>query len=108
MNHKFCPAQVVSLLEILGERIRIARSRRKWSMESLAERIGVGRRTIARMEQGDPGIALGVFLTAVWALDLWETVADVADTRSDKVGEFMDKQRLPRRVRMQRDKDLDF
>jgi len=96
------------MLNVLGERIRIARSRRKWSMEALAERVGIGRRTIARMEQGDPGIALGVFLTVIWTLDLWETVADVADTRSDKVGEFLEKQRLPKRVRAQKDKDLDF
>ena len=77
-------------------------------MEMLAERIGVGRRTVARLEKGDPGVALGVFLTALWVLGLWETAGGLADPSSDKVGEFLDKQRLPKRVHLQREKDLDF
>jgi len=77
-------------------------------MEMLAERIGVGRRTIARLEKGDPGVALGVFCTAPWVLGLWETVEVLADPGADKAGQFLDKQRLPKRVRLQREKELDF
>ncbi|MDA3926784.1 MAG: helix-turn-helix domain-containing protein [Kiritimatiellae bacterium] len=102
------PTEVVSMLSVLGERIRTARVRRRWSMEILAERIGVGRRTVARLEKGDPGIAMGVLLTALWALGLWETVDGFADPGADKVGEFLDKQRLPKRVHLPKEKDLDF
>ena len=102
------PDDVAALLPVLGQRVRTVRARRRWSMEMLAERVGVGRRTVARMEKGDPGIALGVFLTTLWTLGLWETVTDLADPSADKVGEFLEKQRLPERVRKQRGKELDF
>ena len=108
MTQKYYPSEVSLLLPVLGERIRIVRARRRWSMDMLAERIGVGRRTVARMESGDPGIAMGVFLTALWTLGLWGTVTDMADPSADKVGEFLEKQRLPKRVQMQKEKELDF
>jgi len=108
MNQTYYPSDVTLMLSLFGERIRIARARRRWSMEMLAKRIGVGRRTVARLEKGDPGVATGLFFTALWALGLWETVHDLADPGADKVGEFLDKQRLPKRVHLQKDKDLDF
>lgn len=77
-------------------------------MAMLAERIGVDRRTVARIERGDPGLAIGVFFTALWTLGLWSTVTDMADPAADKVGEFLERQRLPKRVKKQKEKELDF
>ncbi|MCK9304984.1 MAG: helix-turn-helix domain-containing protein [Bacteroidales bacterium] len=108
MNQTHYPAEVVSMMTLLGERICIARTRRRWSMEILAERIGVGRRTVARLEKGDPGVALGVFFTTLWVLGVWDEVKGLADPGADKAGEFLDKQRLPKRVHLQREKELDF
>ena len=108
MNQKYVPNDVSAMMSLLGERICTARTRRRWSMDMLAQRVGVGRRTIKRMENGDAGIALGIFLTTLWTLGLWNTVDNLAFPAADKVGEFLEKQRQPKRVRQQKESELDF
>ncbi|MCK4303148.1 MAG: helix-turn-helix domain-containing protein [Candidatus Eisenbacteria sp.] len=108
MAHIDYPDEVASLLSLYGERVRTARVRRRWSLAGLAERIGVERRTIARLEAGNPGVGVGVFLTALWVLGLGDTAQDVAIPDADKVGAFLDRQRQPKRVRPKRDEELDF
>ena len=53
------PREVLKHLEELGQRVRTARLRRRLSTEDLAQACGMGRRTLYRIENGDPGIALG-------------------------------------------------
>jgi transcriptional regulator with XRE-family HTH domain len=51
---------------LIGKQIRFARKKRKWSEVDLAERAGVSRSTIKRIEKGDMTCALGlVFEVAV-------------------------------------------
>lgn len=102
------PQDVNSYLVLLGGRIRTARSRRRWSQHDLAARIGVERRSVSRLEEGDGGIAIGIFFTALWVLGLWDTVNDIAAPELDKAGEFLEKQRQPRRIHSERIADLDF
>jgi transcriptional regulator with XRE-family HTH domain len=53
-------------LRLLGERIRVARRRRRWTVEDLAERIGASHGTVTKLERGDPGVRIGtVFEAAV-------------------------------------------
>jgi transcriptional regulator with XRE-family HTH domain len=42
----------------LGERLRLARLRRRYSAESVAKRAGVARGTLYRVEEGDPGVSI--------------------------------------------------
>ena len=51
-------------LQLLGWSIRAARVRRRWSSAELAERVGVSRPTISKIEHGDPGVAIGTFFEA--------------------------------------------
>lgn len=57
-------------LTALGLRIRLARERRKLGTELFAERVGVSRETLRRLEKGDASIALGTFLRALRVLGL--------------------------------------
>lgn len=50
--------------QIRGESIRAGRLRRGWSVESLAERVGVSAPTITKMEQGCPSVAIGTVFEA--------------------------------------------
>ncbi|XHS79533.1 helix-turn-helix domain-containing protein [Burkholderiaceae bacterium UC74_6] len=60
----------VKQLEALGLRLRLARDRRKLSSELFAERVGISRETLRRMENGDPAVAIGTFMRALRVLGL--------------------------------------
>ena len=44
----------LKILKDLGEHLQLARLRRKLSAEQIAERTGLGRKTIYNIEQGSP------------------------------------------------------
>ena len=44
---------------LLGARIRAARRERRWTVDELAERVGVAHPTIRKIERGDPTVGLG-------------------------------------------------
>ena len=46
-------------VNLLGEQIRISRRERRWTQADLAERAGVGVRTVNRVENGDARVTLG-------------------------------------------------
>jgi transcriptional regulator with XRE-family HTH domain len=66
------------LLEGLGERIKLARLRRRHSAEQVAARAGISRKTLARVEQGDPAVALGIYARVLQALRLEQDLASIA------------------------------
>jgi transcriptional regulator with XRE-family HTH domain len=68
-------------------------------MTLLAERAFVARSTLQKVEQGDPGVSLGVYATVLFILGLSERIADLADVGTDSVGLQLDEERLPQRVR---------
>jgi DNA-binding XRE family transcriptional regulator len=62
------PAQVVERAGQLGQRIRIARIRRGWSVADLASKVGINRNALTALKLGRPGTAIGVCFTVLWAL----------------------------------------
>lgn len=107
------PAAARHVLQELGRLIAAARKERHLSQAGLAQRAGVGRMTIARMERGIPEIAIGYYVTAAWVLGLplfsW---SDFARTRKDTtIADIIERygRQLPVRVRNKReDIDNDF
>lgn len=57
-------------LAALGLRLRLARERRKLGAAHFAERMGVSRETLRRLEIGDHTIAMGTFMRALRVLGL--------------------------------------
>ncbi|MDO4232121.1 MAG: helix-turn-helix transcriptional regulator [Lautropia sp.] len=53
-----------------GQRLKLARVRRGIQAALFAERMGVSRETLRRMEKGDPSIAIGTWLRALRVLGL--------------------------------------
>ena len=47
-------------LTLLGKMIRLGRKQRKMTEHDLAERLGVARSTLQRMEKGDPKVEIGL------------------------------------------------
>src|SRR5690606_26615165 len=58
------------LLFALGERLRLARKRRKLSNAVVAQRAGISRTTLYKVEAGDPGATLGSYVRVLAVLGL--------------------------------------
>ena len=93
------PLPVKRALAKLGADIKSARLRRRITTMLMAERAFVARSTLQKVEQGDPGVSLGVYATVLFILGLSERIADLADIGTDSVGLQLDEDRLPLRVR---------
>jgi DNA-binding XRE family transcriptional regulator len=83
-----------------GQGISVARRRRKLTAAMMAERIGVGRQTYRRLEQGDPTVAMGTYVMALFVLGLeWAALERSADPHGDEAGTALDIADLPKKVR---------
>ena len=102
------PAQ--NALGIVGNNIRIARKRRGWTLEDMANSMLVTRKTLSRLEAGDQSVGLSVLAAALHALGMVDDLRGIASPENDAVGKFAEKQRLPERVRKKQisKSDLDF
>lgn len=96
------PLPVRRALRKLGEDISAARRRRKISVQLMAERAFVGRNTITRLEKGDPAVSIGIYATVLFVLGLTDRLAGLADFSVDEVGQALDEERLPARIRESR------
>lgn len=93
------PAKVRRSLRKLGGDLAIARKKRRLTIAMMTERIGVAKATYARMERGDPRVALGAYAMAIFVLGFDERFGAVADHATDEIGMIAEAARLPRRVR---------
>ncbi|WP_415833716.1 helix-turn-helix domain-containing protein [Kerstersia similis] len=72
------------LLSALGERLRLARKRRKLSNAIVAQRAGISRTTLYKVEAGDPGATLGSYVRVLAVLGLEGDLNQLG--ADDKVG----------------------
>lgn len=72
------------LIGQLGERLKLARKRRKLSTAHVAHRAGISRTSVYKVEAGDPGATLGTYLRVLAVLGLEEDINVVG--ADDKVG----------------------
>lgn len=92
------PLQAVERVAQLGQRIRVARIRRGWSVADLAGKAGVNRNTLTALELGRPGTAVGVCFTVLWALGLDKSMDAVADPDGDLHGKALEASHRPKRA----------
>jgi transcriptional regulator with XRE-family HTH domain len=84
------------LLEALGERLRLARLRRKLGVDITCERAGISRMTLYRAEAGNSAVALGTLVRILSVLGLESDLDLIA--RDDKLGRLLqDNELKPRR-----------
>jgi len=58
------------ILEEMGENIKLARLRRKFSSEQVAERANISRPTLTAIEKGKPTVSIGSYLLVLQVLGL--------------------------------------
>lgn len=61
--------QTEQILEQMGEQIKLARLRRRLSVDLVAERAGISRTTLWSVEKGSPSVAVGIYAAVLHALN---------------------------------------
>jgi len=102
VSQKNVPSEVAARIKELGDRVRLARTRRAMSIAEVAAKADINRNTLNALELGKPGVALGAYITVLWALGLDKTLDGVAHPDADIHGKTLEASRRPERVRKTR------
>lgn len=86
----------------VGEHISTWRRLQNITGEQLAERAGVSRATISKLEHGDLGVGLGVVLEVFRALGQLDALVAATDPYETDLGRIRSVQAIPKRVRSAR------
>jgi transcriptional regulator with XRE-family HTH domain len=89
----------IAAVELLGSLVQLERKARRMTAQDLADRLGVDRSTLQRLERGDPKVELGLAFEAcaLLAIPLFEEDTQGLTMRLDEAGKRL--ALLPRRVR---------
>ncbi len=94
------PIPVKKALKKLGNDLCDARRRRRISTTLMAERVGISRPTLSKIEKGDPSVSLGSYASALFVLGMTERLSDLADIKFDETGLMLDEENLPERIHL--------
>jgi transcriptional regulator with XRE-family HTH domain len=101
--------RVSRLLHGFGGNLKLARLRRKYSAETVAQRAGITRRTLSKVEQGDPTVAFGAYARVMQVLrledDLTQLAVDDAFGRKLQDAGLTPKRRAPKKSSRKQPKD---
>src|SRR5262245_46525768 len=92
------PLPVKRALKKLGSDISIARRRRKITTTLMAQRAFIDRRSLVRVERGDPGVSMAIYATVLFVLGMVDRLADFASPVHDTVGQMLADESLTHRV----------
>ena len=92
--------RLTRLLESVGSNLKLARLRRKYSAEMVAQRAGISRKTVYRVELGDSAVALGIYARVMQVLRLEQDLATLA--ADDLLGRKLQDAALPMQRRSSR------
>ena len=83
----------------IGERLTVARKRRRLTLRELASKAGISYDTARAVEAGNLQTGMGAYLAMLWAMGLESEIQAFADPERDEEGRQLELARLPRRVR---------
>jgi transcriptional regulator with XRE-family HTH domain len=92
-------ARTVRAARQLGENLATWRKLQNLTGQQLAERAGVSRATISKLEGGDLGVGLGVVLEVLRALGQLDPLVAATDPYESDLGRIRSSDLTPRRVR---------
>ncbi|APW44532.1 helix-turn-helix transcriptional regulator [Rhodoferax saidenbachensis] len=78
------PQAVVQQIALLAQNIVIARKRRKETQAQWAKKLGVSQPTMARIESGDPSVAMASYVMCIWLISPSATLADLIAPQQDQ------------------------
>ena len=88
------------ILTQIGEDIKLARLRRKFSAEQVAERAGISRSTLWQIEKGMASVSIGSYLQVLFVFNLEKNFLKIANDdvlgRKLQDAEILPKKRAPK------------
>ncbi len=96
------PIPVQRALCKLGQDISAARRRQRIPTTLMAERAGMTRATLGKIEKGDPSVSLGGYASVLFVIGLTDRLASLADGAHDLTGRELADEELPKRVHRSR------
>lgn len=92
-------------LSKLGADISLARRARKIAVADFAERAGISRATLYRLENGDAGVSLNTLAMALQVLGRLDLLTNLIDASHDDVGLMVMRGQVPKRVSRHKARD---
>ena len=92
------------ILNSMGEQIKMARLRRRLSVELVAERASISRATLWAVEKGSPTVAIGIYAAVLHALNNMDTDFLLV-AKDDELGRKLQDLALPIRKRAPKKKE---
>ena len=77
------PQAVLQQIALLAQNIVIARKRRKETQAQWAQRLGVSQPTMARIERGDPSVAMASYVMCMWLVNQAHGLAELIAPQND-------------------------
>lgn len=99
------PQAVLQAIEQLAHNIVVARKRRGETQAQWARKLGVSQPTMARIERGDPAVAMASYVMCIWLINQAEGLADLISPLQDhaalerEIGKLGGRKSAPARTR---------
>lgn len=99
------PQAVLQAIEQLAHNIVVARKRRGETQAQWARKLGVSQPTMARIERGDPAVAMASYVMCIWLINQAEGLADLISPLQDhaalerEIGKLGGRKPAPARTR---------
>ncbi len=77
------PQAVLQAIEQLAQNIVIARKRRGETQAQWAKKLGVSQPTMARIERGDPSVAMASYVMCLWLINQAQGLAELIAPLND-------------------------
>lgn len=77
------PQAVTRQIERLAQNIVLARKRRHETQAQWAKKLGVSQPTMARIERGDPAVAMASYVMCLWLINPSSNLADLIAPQND-------------------------
>jgi transcriptional regulator with XRE-family HTH domain len=107
MTEKSLPSKrATAELIKLGADIEIARKRRQFTQQRLADGSGISRATLRKLAAGDPGVSVGALAMVLLTLGESGRLSNLLDVSKDDIGLSLGVSDLPQRVRSKRNRKV--